>query len=221
MEILNAAVGLMSLVLGGFAIWLSFQFFVKGKESEKQTAIMLEGIKTQTEALQKLTGRWMDRLTRYATEPRPADEGLKLLLSTMADLPTTMLTHLRVQTLDPQLSGEALRTEALNCYIALYYYTAVANVYVKRFIPLASDFDASNPDHVNIQQLVDSTILDFNKVAVILDRTDWSRIQSSPLYDLFITTRDNWRPHVQTTQQILEADRVTQPAPSEAINPEL
>lgn len=92
----------MSLVLGGFAIWLSLQFFIKGKESEKQIALTLEGIKMQTDALQKLTGRWMDRLTRYATEPRPADEGLKLLLSTMADLPTALLTHLQVQTtIDP------------------------------------------------------------------------------------------------------------------------
>lgn len=39
MELLNTAVGLMSLVLGGFAIWLSLHFYEKGKDAERQAAL--------------------------------------------------------------------------------------------------------------------------------------------------------------------------------------
>lgn len=82
-DILNTSVGLMSLVLGGFAIWLSWAFYSKAKDAEKQTAVTLEAIKAQSNTLQRLTGRWMDRLTRYATESRPADEGLMMLINTI------------------------------------------------------------------------------------------------------------------------------------------
>ena|SRR5271157_3891784 len=94
LTVLSTAVGFMSLVLGGFAIWLSFQFYSKAKDAETRTAITLEAIKAQSEALQKLTGRWMDRFTRHATEPKPADQGLLALVNAMANLPTTILNHL-------------------------------------------------------------------------------------------------------------------------------
>lgn len=81
LTLLNTAVGLMSLAFGGFAIWLSFQFYSKAKDAETRTAVTLEAIRAQSEALQKLTGRWMDRFTRHATEPKPADEGLLALVN--------------------------------------------------------------------------------------------------------------------------------------------
>jgi hypothetical protein len=49
-ELLNTVVGLTSLVLGGFAIWLSLHFYEKAKDSEKQAALLLEGIRTQTDS---------------------------------------------------------------------------------------------------------------------------------------------------------------------------
>jgi len=118
MDVLNISVGVISLILGGFAIWLSVYFFIKAKESEKETAKTLEAIRTQSDALQKLTGKWMDRFTRYATEPKPADEGLMMLVNTMANLPTTILTHLRVHTTtEPAPSNEALFGELTDCYM--------------------------------------------------------------------------------------------------------
>lgn len=62
-DLFNATVGLTSLVIGGFAIWLSLRFYEKAKEAEKPAALLLERIRTQTDSLQKLTGHWMDRFT--------------------------------------------------------------------------------------------------------------------------------------------------------------
>ena len=139
MDAFNIAVGLMSLVLGGFSIWLSLHFYEKAKEAEKQTALTLEGIRTQAESLQKLTGRWMDRFTRHATEPRPADEGLMALVSAVADLPTTILTTLRVTPSLDLTQVEPLRAELTNAYIALYYYASVGNVVLQSLLPIPSD----------------------------------------------------------------------------------
>src|SRR5208283_5851218 len=136
LTVLSTAVGFMSLVLGGFAIWLSFQFYSKAKDAETRTAITLEAIKAQSEALQKLTGRWMDRFTRHATEPKPADQGLLALVNAMANLPTTILTHLQVHT-EPR-GGEAQEvalSEIINGYICLYHYTALANVGWQALLP--------------------------------------------------------------------------------------
>lgn len=36
LTVLNTAVGLMSLALGGFAIWLSFQFYSKATDAEEE-----------------------------------------------------------------------------------------------------------------------------------------------------------------------------------------
>lgn len=74
----------MSLVLGSFAIWLSFHFFSEGKVVETRTAVTLVSIKPHSEALQKLTGRWMGRFARHATERKPPNEGLLTLVNAMA-----------------------------------------------------------------------------------------------------------------------------------------
>lgn len=120
LTILNASVGLMSLVLGGFAIWLALYFYDKAKNSERETAKALEAIRAQSEALQRLTGRWMDRFTRHATEPRPADEGLMQLVNAVASLPTTILTHLEViRTHTDPSSHQTLIREAVDGYVGL------------------------------------------------------------------------------------------------------
>jgi hypothetical protein len=71
--LINTAVGITSLVVsfffGGFAIWLSMHFYTKAKDTEREVSNSLESIKAQTDTLQKLTARWMDRFTRHATEP--------------------------------------------------------------------------------------------------------------------------------------------------------
>jgi hypothetical protein len=113
--VINTAVGLMALGLGVLAIWLSLYLYSKAKDSEKETVKALEAIRTQSDALQKLTSRWMDRFTRHAVEPKPADEGLMQLVQVVASLPTTILAHLQVR--GPDHSGqEPLLKEIVDAY---------------------------------------------------------------------------------------------------------
>lgn len=198
-DVLNVSVGVVSLILGVFAILLSVYFFMKAKDSEKETARTLEAIKVQTEALQKLTGRWMDRLTRYATEPRPADEGLMQLVSAMANLPTTILTHLRVTTTTQATSSndEALIGELVDSYIALYYYVAIANVTAQTLLPSMEAFDTSVPEHSNVKRLVDQTHTDFQYITNLVASVHASRLSMSRVRHLYEDARINWGPLVR------------------------
>lgn len=199
MDVLNVAVGLMSLVLGGFSIWLALHFYEKARDAEVRTSSLLESIKTQAESLQKLTGRWMDRFTRHATEPKPADESLMALVSAMADLPTTILTTLRITPTDEPQELEPLRAELVAAHIGLYYYSGVANVAFQALLPSASEYDQTNPDHANVRRLVDSTATDFSYIAQVLNAADRSRVETSRLANLLTEALRDWQPHVRTS----------------------
>lgn len=212
MEAISLAASLMSLVLGGFAIWLSFQFYTKGKDAETQGARTLEGIRAQTEALQKLTGRWMDRLTRYVTEPKPTDENLLTLVSTIADLPTTILAHLHVQ---PPPRGEAsnewreeLVGDLVSCYIGLYYYTGLTNLSNQALLPEAQEFDPESEGHSLIQRIVDGSAADFRYMENVLGKVDHTMLRASPYQNLLQEAYSTFRPSVRTSAEIL-SERTT------------
>ena len=203
LTVLNTSVGLMSLVLGGFAIALSVYFYDKAKNAERETAKALEAIRAQSDALQRLTGKWMDRFTRHATEPKPADEGLLTLVSAVANLPTLILTHLRVQpeSGDPG-NEEALRSAVVDGYIALYYYTALANVASQALLPPEEDFDPGEPRHGELKRIVDSSAADFDYMARTLQGIHGNRLASSPYVRLLTEARDVWRPIVRNTDGV-------------------
>ena len=143
----------------------------------------------------------MDRFTRYATEPKPADEGLMMLVNTMANLPTTILTHLRVHTTtEPAPSNEALFGELTDCYIALYYYIAMANVSSQALLPDFDNFDSTAPVHTGIKLVVDQTASDFGHMARVLSGVSESRLKASRVRHLLEDAQTNWRPFVRNTE---------------------
>jgi hypothetical protein len=208
LTIINTAVGLMSLVLGALAIFLSLHLYIKSKDAERQVAVALESIRVQSGSLERLTGRWMDRFTRHATEPRPADEGLLALVSTVAALPQTILAHLKVQTEVPQ-SNEALLRELVDAYIALYYYAGSNNVVSQALLPSEDDFSKDEETHVAIQGIVDRSASDFAIMENVLTRVDANRLKTSNLRHLLDEAVSRWRPHVRYTSQAFEIRRTT------------
>ena len=202
MELFSTAVGLMSLALGGFAIWLSIHFYEKAKDAEKQAALLLEGIRVQTDSLQKLTGRWMDRFTRHATEPKPMDEGLMTLVSAVANLPTTILTTLRINPGADNAQIEPLQAELVNTYIGLHYYSAVANVALQTHLPAATEYDETNTGHAALRRLLDSTAADFNFMAASINATDRRQVDASRLAHLLQETNRDWAPLVRGADQV-------------------
>jgi hypothetical protein len=202
--IINTSVGLMALVLGGFSIWLALDLYTKAKDSETKTATTLEAIKSQSEMLQKLTGRWMDRFTRHATEPRPADEGLLQLVNVVATLPATILSQIEV--IRPQQNSssqtQALISEAVNGYVGLYYYTALSNVLAQALLPASNLYDESNPIHVAVRAIVDRSAADFLHMARTLGAVDQNLLQNSSLQSLLQEAINLWRPYVKSSSQV-------------------
>ncbi|BFU92525.1 MAG: hypothetical protein NTAFB01_37120 [Nitrospira sp.] len=207
--VINTSVGLMALGLGVLAIWLSLYLYSKAKDSEKETSKALEAIRAQSDALQKLTGRWMDRFTRHAVEPKPADEGLMQLVQVVASLPTTILAHLQVR--GPDSSGqEPLLTEIVDAYVGLYYYTALANVLGQGMLPQEAEFNPEDSAHVGIQAFIDRTASDFAHMAKLLGGVDQNRLRASSLKHLLDEAIEQWRPLVRFTSQVFEARRAVQ-----------
>jgi hypothetical protein len=206
LTVINTSVGLMSLTLGGFAIWISLHLFTKAKDTEKEVAKTLEAIKAQSEALQKLTGRWMDRFTRHATEPKPADEGLLTLVATVANLPTTILAHLKAQPEISQPNAELLQ-ETVNCYIAIYYYTGLANVMGQSLLPNEDNYNENEPWHVTVKTMVDISAKDFNFIAGVLGRVDQSRVNASIYKSMLDEAVTRWRPYIRNTEENYAAQK--------------
>jgi hypothetical protein len=208
LTVINTSVGLMSIFLGGFAIWLSLHLYTRSKDSETATAKTLEAIKAQSEALQRLTGRWMDRFTRHATEPRPADEGLMQLVSVVASLPTTILTNLHViRNQSDSVTNQALLRDAVDGYIAIYYYSAQTNVLAQGFLPSEDVFDSNETMHTGTQAIIDKSAHDFFYIANLLERLDQNLVRSSQLTHLLDEAINNWRPLVRDSSQVFEARR--------------
>jgi hypothetical protein len=209
LTIINTSVALMSLVLGLLAIGLAIYFYNRAKESETATATALQAIRTQSEMLQKLTGRWMDRFTRHAVEPKPADEGLLQLVQVVASLPTTILAHMQVRHTDAP-NNEPLMKEVVDAYVGLYYYTALANVLAQVQLPSEQDFNADDEYHATVRALVDRTAADVAYVAKVLGGVDQARLGASSLKHLLDEAIERWTPHVRYTSQAFEARRASQ-----------
>jgi len=204
MDSLALAVGLMSLALGGFSIWLSFQFYTKAKDAEVSAAKSLEGIKSQTDTLQRLAGKWIDRLTKYVTEPKPADEGMMTLVAAVADLPTTILSQVQLNSptsTDFQANSPLVIQDLVSCYIAVYWYAAMSNVATQALLPSKDEFDLANDSHVLVQRLIDGSAQDYAHMADVLNGLDPQLLQGSPLKHLLDDAVDVYSPHVATSAE--------------------
>ena len=69
-QIINVTAAIVSIILGILAIVLSLWFYRQTKDTEKEVSRSLSKIETQAEMLQKITGKQLDRLTKFVTAPR-------------------------------------------------------------------------------------------------------------------------------------------------------
>lgn len=203
-DLINLIAGVASLILSVLAIWLSLYFYKESKATEKNVGEMLSSIKAQTDALQKLTGRWMDRLTRYATESHPnTEETITQLISFVKEYPTQYVTALNISQTNAQV--EQLTTEAISLYIALYYYSAQANFFIQTNLPKLEDFDSSSEAHNLVKTALDTSQSDFVHMQGIVSRIDQTRIQASALYDLYEKTESFWKQFVKTSTEAFQS----------------
>lgn len=78
--------GVVSVTLGVLAIWLSLYFYTRGKDTERNVSSALAEIKAQTAALERLSAKQLDRLTKFATEGRPPDPVLAEVAQTFKQM---------------------------------------------------------------------------------------------------------------------------------------
>ena len=205
-EIINLISAIASLILSVLAIWLSLYFYDKSKSSEAKVNLGLEAIKTQTKALQELTGKWMDRLTKYATSAKPADEAtvwmMEIIRSSVSNVSSQLTTP-----------GEERRTiqnlteQLVTSYIAIYYYVALTNITSQGYLPNLSELDENNP----IKTIVDSSNADFWWLDNILTNMNSADLQASPLHHLYIDTITNKKQHIKDSTGVFQSRLIGEP----------
>ncbi len=155
-EAWGMASNIVSMILAIMAMWFAFYIYDKGKATDQSITNSLSKIEAQAESLQKLSGKWMDRLTRYVTQerpPGPLDQTLPELVTVLATLPQAITMQINQPTKsDPP---EHLIEELLTCYIVIYYYTALTNFWTQGYLPDVADFDEKNEFHQLTKRVTD------------------------------------------------------------------
>ena len=196
LEISSIVASFVSTVLAVFAIWLALYMFNQSKDTERRVSENLASIRSQTDTLQKLTGKMMDRLTTAVTAPRAADEAIVLLMSTIRDIPTALATHLRTPGRDA--TQGVLRNEVLTAYIATYYYAGIANVWSQGYLPALEDLEDDNP----VKRMVDASSADFQLLESLIGGFDSSLVESNRLHHLHAEASEQWKPHVKDSTTV-------------------
>lgn len=179
-DIVNLISSLTSLVLAIIAIWLSLHFYDKSKDSEKQTEVNVNEIKTQTKALTDISSRMLDKYTDYATKPKAADESFLIIAQLLG------------QTTFGNVGGysstnlQQLRAFAISMTIGAFHYSGLTNQALQDLLPENRGMiDETN----NFPQLLENSKSDFMLLRDTLADVDSSELTSNELFNLYqITT---------------------------------
>ena len=183
METASIVASFVSLILAGIAIWQAMYFYTQGKNTEAKVETALEGIRAQTDALQALNARTLDRLTKYVTTPRnEPTQSAQLLADTLRDLPNIVLS-LKMPAANVQ--DDSLRREIIHAYIALWNYTAHANIWASFCLPSIEEFDENKPYDSYVKSIVDRCAADFNYMTDIIQKVPTTDLQSSSYYHMY------------------------------------
>lgn len=205
METFNLIAEIFSIVLAGLAIFFSLWYYDRSKETEKQTSNSLTKIETQTDMLQKLTGKWMDRLTKYVTtdKPSPIDTSYQQLI-------TILLTHLpqsMTGSLHQQTNLENQTQQFLTLCIALYFYCAQTNYWSQFYLPKVDEFDETDEQHQLIKRIIDISHSDFTLMATILSNANEKEIEQNQVAHLYKETKEFWQHLVKSSSERFIADQ--------------
>jgi len=191
-----------SIILALLAIILSVWFFVLSKKTEKESSSSLTKIETQADSLQKLTGKWMDRLTKYVTTDRPSP--LEPAINTMfSQLPQAIIQFI-TQTQIPSNKGDLSFT--IEQYhitaISLYFYSAQTNYWCQRYLPHAKDFDENNDSHKLIRRIIDTSYADFHLIHNHLLNANQNDLSRSKVYNIYLETKDSLAQYIRSVADI-------------------
>lgn len=187
----------VSIILAVLAICFSLYFYTKGKNSEIEVSKALAGIKAQTQALQKIFGVQLDKLTDFATQPKQNEDDIKALLELVKNLPKHFADSF--QPPGEKATSQTLLKETISAYIGIYYYVAVANYGSQGYL-----FEGQEDLTFNsYKTIVDQSYLDFEFMDKILSEVDLKLIKESPLNHLYENAKSLWKPHIKNSKMVL------------------
>ncbi len=181
--------GICSIVLAIVAIATSAFFAYWSFKSQTAAHTALVEIKAQSDSLQKLSGRWMDRFTKHATRAPTIDPALARILDKMA---TTQPAADRVPSELPVPAN--VTQDTVDVGIALLYYVAVANFHVSGYVPAAEEYDEAKPFTQLVVRQTNKSLEDYQLVKRGLGRVDPKLIEASRFNYLYQDTVNNWEP---------------------------
>ena len=205
----GTASNITSVILAILAIALAIYFYVKSKDTEREVSTALAKIETQADALQKLSGRYMDRLTKYVTETQPnraehSATQMAAIMQQLSQLPQTIAAS--VDQPPDTASHEQAVAELVNCYITIYYYAATTNYWAQMWLPGADTFDQDAVLDNLAQRAVDESYNSFqhlDNVIHALEENNPDMLNQSPLLGYLTATRNDLRHLVLPSAQVL------------------
>jgi hypothetical protein len=201
LEIINLVASLASLILAVLAICLAVYFYTQSKNTETNVSGLLEGIRAQTDALQKIVGRQMGQLIRGVTDQPGGDLRLvQEMIGALRDIPASVITLIQApSTQVHKQDAQEWRKEGLKAYIVAYYYAALTNIAnSSTYLP---PLDLLTDDDV-FRRVQDSSHADFVLIDGWLSALDPEEIRRSGQYHSYQEAFNKWRPFVKDSTGI-------------------
>jgi hypothetical protein len=192
------------------AISLSVYFYTQSKNTEATVSALLEGIRAQTDALQKIVGKQMGQLIRGVTEQPGGDISVVYeMISAIKEIPISVTTLLQAPSTSAQVaqqSAQQWRQESLKAYICTYYYSALANIGHQYYLPPLAQLQ----DNDFFKRVVDASHSDFITLDLWFSSLDEQELRQSPLHNLYKEAL-GWKPFVKDTTTVYRERTTSSP----------
>jgi hypothetical protein len=191
----NMAMGLSSLIstviLGTLAIALSVYFFVKTKQTEGLVTSALSAIKQQTDSLQKLAAKQMDRLIGVVAEKPEFEQQRAFMVELVKIIQRPAFTESSPK--QNEISPE-MRSWFLRLNIVAHFYAGLSNVLLGFNLP-AKIAEANEW----MTKKVDISYSDFFTLDEILQKTDQDFLRNHEIYSWYQECNNVIKPFVRDT----------------------
>jgi len=198
-DLVSLISSVVSISLGGVAIWLSLHFYSKGRQTETNVSNSLTEIRTQAEILQKLTYKQVDKLTKFVITQKGnhLEDSLPQFITMLNSIP-----HQLLQQNIPHQEREELLKEITVLYSVLYYYTAQTNYWAQFYLPPIEDYREEDSFHTLTKRIIDASSSDFDVVDNTLSKLNIESIKGTAPYILMTETKEFWRNYVKSSTTV-------------------
>ena len=179
--IIGIASAVASTVLAVVAMGQSLYFYNQAKNTERNTGETLAAIRAQTQTLEKLTGRQLDRLTRFATQPRDHEPAMSYVVTLMRELTNITASSSPVSPTAGTSKDDAVLLGLYNTF----YFSGLANMGWSAF--MANDKNFEEADDQAYEIIDESHRFYFASLNQLLayKETDLNRIDVSERFPAF------------------------------------